>query len=525
MSYLKITGMSLALGLYLGLAPAQAFLPGCFCRKADASKSICGDVLKYDPDEVIRIRTDLGTLDLRPIEFASCSPVTQEPPAGGGPTDKIGEGERFGIAGSNTIGEKLMPLLIKGFAKQQRWQLVSGEACDGEFRVQGDKLLTIDCHANGTHTGIPALAQAGVDIAMLSRPIVAGEKEEMARANYPKMDAAKHEAVIALDGLLVIVAPHNPLRALSIEQIAKVFAGEITDWAQLGGAPGKIALHVRDTNSGTRDTFQVLVMKAKAISALAVQHKSSSELSDAVMADARAIGFVGFAFKGRAKTLAVAEQCGLAHAPSAFEIKTEDYPLARRLFLYTAKQHSIHSHNLVDYAVSDAAQPVIESAGYVNQAIAAWSTKETSARVSAYAAAPPKEADLDGDEALLRQLRRDAEHAERLSVSFRFRPNSAKLDTKASQDVLRLAAWLKADAGSRKVVLLGFADAQGPFAGNLRLSRERAEEVRRALVEVGGVAPGAIVAKGYSELLPVACNGDDAGREKNRRVEAWLTSN
>ena len=266
-------------------------------------------------------------------------------------------------------------------------------------------------------------------------------------------------------------------------------------------------------------------MKARAISRAAQSHKSSSELSDAVIRDAGAIGFVGFAYQGRAKTLAIAQECGLVLRPSTFEIKTEEYPLARRLFLYTAKQHSIHSHNLVDYAVSEAAQPVIEDAGYVNQAIATWSIQETNARVSDYAAAPPKEPDLDVDEALLRQLRGDAARGERLSLSFRFRPNSSTLDTKAAQDVLRLAAYLKAGARGKKIMLLGFADAKGPFASNLRLSRERAEEVRRALVEVGGVAPGAIVAKGYSELMPVACNGDDAGREKNRRVEAWLTGN
>jgi phosphate transport system substrate-binding protein len=521
MFYPTIASVCLGLVLYLAATPVQA-LSGCFCRKADASKSICGEVLKYDPDEVIRLRTYIGTLDLRPIEFTSCQ--ASAPPAHAStPSDKISEGEHFGIAGSNTIGEKLMPMLIMSFAKRQGWRLVSGDACNGDFRLQGDKTLAIDCHAEGTHTGIPALAQGKVDIAMLSRPIADQEKEQMAENSYRKMDTAKHEAVIALDGLLILVSPRNPVRSLSIEQLAKVFAGEITDWRQLGGPAGKIVLHVRDGNSGTRDTFQALVMKSKAIAGLAHAHQSSTELSDAVAQDQRAIGFVGFAFRGGAKALAIAQECGLAHTASAFEIKTEDYPLSRRLFLYTAKEHSIHSHNLVDYAVSDEAQPVIESAGYINQAIAAWSNEATRSRISAYAAKPPAEAELEVDQKLLRQLGRDADHAERLSLDFRFRPGSAQLDTKAAQDVLRLAAWLKANAQNRTVLLLGFADAQGPFASNLRLSRERADEVRRALVEVGGVAPGVIVAKGYSELLPVACNRDELGREKNRRVEAWLT--
>ena len=122
-------------------------------------------------------------------------------------------------------------------------------------------------------------------------------------------------------------------------------------------------------------------------------------------------------------------------------------------------------------------------------------------------------------------MRRDAERSERLSVSFRFRPSSAKLDTKAGQDVLRLAAYVQAKIHGKRVLLVGFADAKGTFKENLRLSQERADEVRKALVESGGLTPAAILTKGYSELMPVACNGDDAGREKNRRVEAWLIPN
>jgi phosphate transport system substrate-binding protein len=487
------------------------------------------------------MKTELGTIDVRPIEFAACRDKDKdkekdkdkdkdkykdkERDKPGVISVPIGEGERFGIFGSNTISERLMPALIKAYG--QREGLVAyGETCDDTFRLRSGKwVLSIECRSDGTRTGIPALAEGRADIAMLSRPITAKEKEQMARAGYSKMDTAKHEAVIALDGLLVLVSPQNPVRALSLGQIAKVFAGEITDWAQLGGAPGRIAVHARDAKSGTRDSFEALVMmpNGKAVSPAARQHKSSSELSDAVAADPRAIGFVGFAYKGGARALAVAQECGLVHQPSALEIKTEDYPLSRRLFLYTAKVHSINSHSLAEYAVSDAAQPVIESAGYVNQAISGWSVQETKARVSAYAEAPLKEAELDFDEALTRQLRRDAERAERLSVSFRFRPSSAKLDTKASQDVLRLAAYVQANG--KRVLLVGFADAKGTFKENLRLSQERADEVRKALVESGGLSTSAILTKGYSELMPVACNGDDAGREKNRRVEAWLIPN
>jgi phosphate transport system substrate-binding protein len=123
----------------------------------------------------------------------------------------------------------------------------------------------------------------------------------------------------------------------------------------------------------------------------------------------------------------------------------------------------------------------------------------------------------------MQRLRLDAEHAERLSVSFRFRSGTATLDTKALQDALRLAAYLSEQAHGRRILLMGFADAKGTFASNMALSRQRAEEVRRVILATGAaISPDAIVTRGYSELMPVACNSDEEGREKNRRVEAWL---
>jgi phosphate transport system substrate-binding protein len=244
-----------------------------------------------------------------------------------------------------------------------------------------------------------------------------------------------------------------------------------------------------------------------------------------VAADPRGIGFVGFAYQRKARALAIAQPCGIVHPPTVLAIKAEDYPLSRRLFLYTAKQHSVYSGDFVHYALSLAAQPVIERAGYVNQAIASWSVAETKARVAGYAASPLQEAGLERDRRRLGDLRATAERAERLSISFRFRPNSTKLDTKAWQDMLRLADHMKTVARDRRVLLLGFADSYGSFASNLNLSQGRADEVRTSLLSSGaGLSPDLIVAKGYSELLPVACNADDTGRATNRRGEVWLTT-
>lgn len=549
-------------------------LEGCFCAKDNRAVQKCGEVLRFDPSDAVTLkeyvpldckRRTAPPVTLSFLNYTECPhpPVLRNCPKtpGGenvvddddrgerGAEDRVGGGpeggpqvrdrnggskpppvsESFGVMGSNTIGEVLMPALIAGFGKA-RGYTVEGDRCNSSIplRRQGSSTsaITVRCESRGTHTGIPALAGRDADIAMLSRPITPAEQEMMRRQGFPKMTSVPFESVIALDGLRIIVSPQNRVNALSLDQIAQVFAGEITNWSQLGGRPGRINLYARDTNSGTRDTFETLVMEArgKPIAAIAQSFESSTALADSVRGDPYGIGFVGFAYTGDTKALAISSSCGIEHEPSGLSIKAEDYPLSRRLYLYKARPQSVFAQDLIDYALSDPAQPVIASAGYVNQAIDSWNETESRNRVLEYAAAPTREPGLDIERGHIEDLTREVNGAKRLSINFRFAFASEKLDTKALDDALRLARYLRERYGRGvRLLLLGFADAVGSFNANLALAEKRAMSVRDALLSTGGnLDSAAIIAKGYGELMPVACNGSDVGREKNRRVEVYL---
>lgn len=538
-------GICLAYLIFVSLRFPALGLNACFCAQADKSDKYCGEILKFDPDDKILIKRKQNSppIELQSIYYAECPADTAPVPPTTGDGNKLGEparpaivrqtiakAESFGIYGSNTIGEELMPRLIKAYADQEGLSAV-GDKCNGPIKLKdkgsrtGDAAIAIDCNATGSHTGIPALAEGRADIAMLSRPITPAEEDVMRSAQFKNMRTTQHEQTVALDGLLVIVSPRNQTTALPLSQIARIFSGEISDWSQLGSPAGKIDLYARDSDSGTRDTFNALVMEPhhRTLSPQAKLFNSSSELSDGVASDPRGIGFIGYAYLRNAKAVAISQDCGIVRKPSVFAIKTEDYPLSRRLFLYTAKLHSVHSQNLVFYALSDPAQPVVSEAGFINQSIEADRTGDSHARLREYKRSSLKDPELEFDDALMGRLRQEAQQAERLSVSFRFRPNSAKLDTKALQDILRLADYLKLNARNKRVLLFGFADAKGPFSANLELSRQRAEEVKHTLLAAGAIPADRVVTRGFSELNPVACNDDDAGREKNRRVEVWLS--
>jgi OOP family OmpA-OmpF porin len=86
-----------------------------------------------------------------------------------------------------------------------------------------------------------------------------------------------------------------------------------------------------------------------------------------------------------------------------------------------------------------------------------------------------------------------------------------------------LAMWLKADP-ARKVTLVGHTDASGGLEANVRLSKARAESVRRRLIGTLGVSAGQVTAEGVGYLAPRATNQTEEGRQQNRRVEVISTS-
>ena len=410
------------------------------------------------------------------------------------------------IQGSNTIGAKLGPALVSGLYESQGFTNVRTEkGAENEQRVLAeDKLgrtLQVNVAAHGSGTGFVALQDGSADLAAASRPI----KDAEATSLQPlgDMRGASAEQVIAIDGLAIIVHPGNPVSALTTEQLAAVFAGEIKDWSALGGNPGAIQLYARDDKSGTFDTFKELVLAAhgKSLGGAAKRFESSDQLSDGVSQDPGGIGFIGLPYVRQSKPLAIADGESQPMLPSTTLIATEDYPLSRRLFLYNPPgTPNEWVQSLVQFAHSPAGQAIVAKTGFIPQTVQAVKV-EASAQMPA-------------------DYRKLADEAQRLSVNFRFQEGSAELDNKAQRDIARLLDYLKAnDKLRQKVVLVGFGDAKSDPQRAALLSKLRAMAVRRDLSK-GGVIFREIT--GLGEQMPVAANSADDGRLKNRRVEVWV---
>jgi phosphate transport system substrate-binding protein len=307
--------------------------------------------------------------------------------------------------------------------------------------------------------------------------------------------------VIALDGIAVIVNPANGVSSLTKSQIADVFGGKLLNWSQLGGPNLPIALYARDNKSGTFDTFKHLVLGPSALAPDARRFESSEELSDAVAGDARAIGFIGLPYVRSAKAVMVQEAGSVPLLPSPTTVATEDYPLARRLYLYVPFNAPVVAREFVDFALSEEGQNVVAQVGFVDLL-------------------PECDPDASRCTVCSPEYRNAVRGACRVSVDFRFDRGSTQLDTRALRDLQRLVTLMGHPANAARTVLLfGFSDGTGARPDNLYLSRQRAGIVASQLRARG--LPVA-VARGFGPDTPIADDATDDGRERNRRVEVWL---
>jgi len=410
------------------------------------------------------------------------------------------------IHGSNTIGATLAPALVSGYLQSlgaTNIELLAGQ--ENESRIwaqlgQYGQVVKVDINAHGSGTGFRGLKAGLAHIAAASRPAKKTEVDSLSQ--MADLTSEQSEHIIGIDGLAIILHRHNPIKELSVQQIAEIFTGQITNWSELGGRFGKITLYSRDDKSGTWDSFKRMVLGKGKLAASALRFEANDDLSDHVSGDVNGIGFVGLPSVRQAKMIAVSDGLSKALKPTQLTISTEDYALSRRLYFYTDNDSTNpHVNDFIQYVQSPAGQRIVASNGFIAQHIEAVE--------------PAGYSDLPAD------FQRLTDDGKRLTVNFRFKQGSAKLDNRGLRDIQRLVTFSLEHPG-HKLVLIGFGDEKKSQQRSQLLSKLRAMAVRRELVKQG-IYPK--FSYGYGAQLPVASNLREVGRLKNRRVEVWLSTN
>lgn len=232
----------------------------------------------------------------------------------------------------------------------------------------------------------------------------------------------------------------------------------------------------------------------------------------AVHSDVRGIGFIGFNYIGRNRPLALSAADAVApRLPTTTSIKTEEYVLTRRLYLYTSTQPTSRVARFIDFATGPKAWAVIADAGLVN--IDPGPVK----------GAEPSPAGAQPHSSEYLALTR---HYLRLQTNFRFAIGGSALDTRGYQDLVNVSRTLCTPAYANHTLrLFGYADRVGSNDYNLALSQERAEEVRHRLKDVLSRCQVTItLALGMGAQDFLVPNDTEARRAQNRRVEVWVSS-
>jgi phosphate transport system substrate-binding protein len=204
----------------------------------------------------------------------------------------------------------------------QKWaEVYMGQHTDVKIQVTG----------GGTGTGFAALQNQSTDLCNASRKIKSTEVEACIKAFSKRPTEYK----VAIDGLSVYVSADNPVKELTVDQLAQIFTGKVKNWKDVGGPDAPITVYSRENSSGTYEFFKEHVLKGRDFAASAQTMPGTAAVLQAVAKDKGAIGYGGAAYGAGAKHLSVkADDASSGVEPTEENVVGQKYPIWRYLFVY-----------------------------------------------------------------------------------------------------------------------------------------------------------------------------------------------
>ena len=487
----------------------------------DGALEVSGTLLDFD-GEFYRIDTVYGVLTIDGAGVACDGAACPDPAA------FVSD---FMVSGASETGAVLLPAILESFAQSRGFAARRIVEDDSHFAYEltdpnSETLVaSVRFLVSTSDEGFADLLAEQATIAMSFREISPAERERALGAGLGDLSDPARSRIVALDGMVPVVARENPVQASASPVLAEVFAGEVSTWSGLGGDTAEIALHLLSRESGLGRSFDTLVMRPSraATAADITRHATAQDLADAVAAAPRAIGIAPFSEIGNTRAVALTGPCGYQNRASVTALKSEDYPLTVAHFLYTPQQRLPRiARELLAFTQSPEAQIAIRAAGFVDQAPERHPLAEQGDRLA-------KASLNSGSEIGTAELKRmiaALDGADRLALSFRFDGGSTTLDAQSRGNIALLAAEIeRGEFDGRDLLFAGFSDGRGRAVDNRTLSLRRAEAVRDAVgafTDTTALFAVDLEADGFGEALPMACDDDAWGQKVNRRVEVWV---
>lgn len=414
----------------------------------------------------------------------------------------------FRMAGSNTIGAKAAPQLVKAFLEKefntQNTQIIKISPTDDLVQgVKDGKKVGVRIYAHGTSTGFDSLIHERTDIVMASRRV--REKEFSALKVKGNMRGSRCEHLIASDGIAVIVHPDNPLSEIDKKSLSDLFSGKMTTWKNLTEENNTVNIYARDDFSGTFSAYKSRVLSPyeSKLTKLAHRFESNNGLIRAIEEDPYGIGFVGAAsVTAKVKVLKVRERGSpYLFAPESFDISTGDYALSRELFLYTVADPPSSVDQFIRFTASEDAVKILGKLG--------MSGSEPKTAVN-----EGSKLCTESESPEIKKYCTFTESARRMSLTFKWNEKTGALTTKSLQQAKRLIEQFEKGKKLKLVIFTENAQAHKALSEAESQALKLREFFKSKNINIDPLPMGSV--------LPLADAVNQLGRERNKRIEVWV---
>jgi phosphate transport system substrate-binding protein len=249
----------------------------------------------------------------------------------------------------------LLFLVISGTKPQKFIRLAGSTAFQpfaeklAEIYMEKHPGIIVDVQGGGSAVGIMAANQGIVDIGMVDM------------VSLPKVAQALEAITVARDGIAVIVHSSNKIKGVTSEQLKNIFSGEISNWKDVGEESAPIRVISREEGSGTRKSFDQLVLLGKRLTPEAMFQDSNGTIREAVRRDPQAIGYISIGFLS-----ADVKPLPIDGIPADNEnVKAEKYKIARPIYFLLKSNPSADARDFVNFILSNDAQQILANDGLI----------------------------------------------------------------------------------------------------------------------------------------------------------------
>ncbi|MSU88365.1 hypothetical protein GE300_01885 [Rhodobacteraceae bacterium 2CG4] len=402
-----------------------------------------GELLAFDGARYT-LRSSLGTLTF-PADEVTC--------VGAACPDVNEVASAFKIAGGPLVQRLLVPELLDAYSLGVDTDISRGTTADGNalyelLSYQGESIVDVELVERDGAAAFADLARGEASLVFSHRQASAEEAAEITGRDAAALHRLKLERILALDAIAVTTGAQAGVDALSPDQLAAILSGDIRNWSEVGGSDLPISVFTREEGADLREIIDTLLLRPRdaAFRDDVIALDSDESLNAAVATFPNSIGFTDLGAIVDRDPLPILDACGTAVPPTAFTVKTGEYPLGSAVYVYAAKGDiSVHARGMVDFAQTSAGQEILALAGYIDLRPEAGPDRLP---------AP----DWAGDE------------ARRLSTTFRLREGTEPLDARDRLELEFLADYVRSGRAEGEELLFVSHGEDGPAAARELLS-------------------------------------------------------